>query len=87
MQCPNCQTKMTVGVAQVRGDWITFALVGHSLQDLWFEDAEGQKLILGSREERRAFHCKSCDGLFIFKLEVQPRRSIDPNTGVVTEHG
>ena len=86
MQCPQCQTEMTEGVAQVRGDWVTFALVGYSLQDLWFDDPEGRTLILGSREKRHAYYCKSCGGLFVPKLEVHPRRTVDPNTGVVTEH-
>jgi hypothetical protein len=84
MNCPNCNQKMTPGTAQVRGSFWSFFLVGFSMQDLWFDRNGRSECKLPSREQRGAYCCEECGGVFLPSRDKELRRSADPRTGVVT---
>lgn len=76
---------MKAGTAQVRGTGLGFLVVGLSLQDLVFDGPDGSHIVLDSREQRQAYACADCHGVFIVGLRDTIQRRIDPVAGVVTE--
>ena len=70
MLCPACNTPMTPGVAEIRGNSLGFLLVGFSWQELYFKagDEEDDVSLLAPNEPRRAFRCPGC-GLAVISQE------------------
>jgi hypothetical protein len=86
VRCPFCTVEMKEGVAQIRGTWLSFFLVGLSYQILFFDSGAESRAILESRERRPAYHCDSCGTTVVAgEQTVGPQKMMDPKTGIITE--
>lgn len=64
MLCPKCQAEMEKGRLEVHGSATGFALVGFSMQDLYWYDEErsrdSRRKLLKTIDPNVAFACKPC---------------------------
>lgn len=84
MNCPKCQTAMTIGIADFGVGFIGYFQMGVLSPTVTFREPGGkEKTAVDIGDRRAAYECPACGGLFI-----APRSEpIPPDPGDPTECG